>query len=179
MNTAVDIDDLHDAIKDAFTTAFPDAFVDFYSRPGEKVQTPAILLEIEDILADDPDGNGCEQLNVTLNCNAYVVLSYKAGQKKALRKFAASVMAFVRGKRWGLPVGAANVGSAQPDQFTGQQDDYEVMRVEFSHEALLGTDVFEGNGPFPTRMFLGFAPEIGPDHVDDYVEVEDLPQFPP
>lgn len=179
MNTAIDLDQLHDAIKASFKASFADCFVDFYPRPGEKIQTPAILLEIEDIIADDPDDIGTEQLAVTLHCNAYVVLTYKAGQKKALKKFAASVMAYTRGRRWGQPVGAANVAGANPDTISGQPDDYEVMRVEFSHEALLGTDVFARSGTIPTEVYLGFAPDIGPEHIDDYERINEPPQISP
>lgn len=175
MNTAVDLDQLHDAMKSAFTSAFTSCSVGLYDRPGDRIPTPAILLEIEDIMADDPDDIGTEQIAVTLNCNAYVVLDYKAGNKKAVKKLAAAVMAYTRGRRWGQPVGPANVGSAQPDRIPGKEDDYEVMRVEFVHEALLGTDVFAGEGTLPTELYLGFAPDIGPDHVDDYQLVESLP----
>lgn len=178
MNTEVDLDDLHEAMKTAFTTAFASCHVGLYDRPGDKIQTPAILLEIEDILSDDPDDIGTEQIAVTLNCNAYVVHDYKAGNKKAVRKLAAAVMAYTRGRRWGQPVGAANVGSAQPDRIPGKEDDYEVMRVEFAHEALLGTDVFAGNGVLPAELYLGFAPEIGPEHVEDYVLVTEIPDPP-
>lgn len=139
------IDDLHDAILSALTAQFPTCTVALYPRPGEKITTPAILLELEDILADDSDDIGTEQLNVMINVNAYVVLDYKAGKKRNLRSLAGSVMAFVRGKRWEQPVGAANVVGAYPDTIGGREDDYEVMRVEFSHEALLGVDVWEAD----------------------------------
>lgn len=176
-NQATDLDALHDAMKAAFAATFENCFVDFYPRPGEKITTPAILLEIEDILADDPDDIGTEQLAVTLNCNAYVVLSYKAGNKKALKKFAAAVMAYTRARRWGQPVGPANVVGANPDTIVGQPDDYECMRVEFSHAALLGTDVFAGAGVIPTEIYLGFSPLIGPDHIDDYMLVTEIPEL--
>ena len=177
-NQAIDLDLLHDAIKASFAASFPDCYVDFYPRPGEKITTPAILIEIEDIVADDPDDTGTEQLAVMLMCNAYVVLSYKAGNKKALKKFAASVMAYTRGRRWGQPVGRANVAGANPDAIAGQPDDYECMRVEFSHEALLGADVFAGSGIIPTEVYLGFVPDVGPDHVDDYELITEIPETP-
>ena len=178
MNIPIDTDSLHTAILAAFTAQFPDAYVGFYPRPGETLTVPAILLEMEDILADDPDDIGTEQLAVTINLNAYVVLSYKTGQKKALRKFAAAVMAYIRGRRWGVPVGAANVIGAHPDKLDGQPEDYECFRVEFSHAALLGTDIFAGDGIIPTELYLGYAPDIGPDHVADYIRVEALPEIP-
>lgn len=168
MNTPLDLDAFHAAIKAAFQTSFPDCFVDFYPRPGEKITTPAIILEVEDMTANDPDQIGTEQLNATLNVNAYAVLSYKLGKKQALRKFAAAVMAYTRGKRWGVPVGPANVLGAHPDKIDGQAEDYETMRIEFTHEALLGTDIFAGTGPIPLHVYLGESPNIGSGHVADY-----------
>jgi hypothetical protein len=151
-----DIDDLHEAIKDALTAKYPDATVAFYGRPGDRIVTPGILLEMEDIQADDPDDIGTEQLPCVLNFNAYCVLDYKSGQKQAVKTLAGAVLAFVRGKRWGVPVGAASALGAYPDAIRGKEDDYEVMRVEFSHEALLGADTWrldsedeEGN-PLPS-----------------------------
>lgn len=138
----VNIDDLHDAIKAELTTQFPDCTVAFYPRPGERIATPGILLELEDIPVQDPDEIGTEQLSVNLSFNAYVVLDYKAGKKQAVKSLAAAVMSFTRGKRWGEPVGPAAVAGAFPDVIAGKEDDYEVMRVEWSHEALLGQDVW-------------------------------------
>ena len=174
MNTPVDLSALHTAIKNALAAQFPTATVDFYSRPGDRVASPSILFELEEIAAEDPDDIGTEQLAVTLRWNAYVVLSYKSPNKLALRALAAAVMAFIRGKRWSQPVGAANVLGAFPDQLDGQPGDYEVMRIEFEHEALLGADVWPG-GSLPLEIYLGHAPDIGPDHEDDYELIAELP----
>lgn len=186
MIPTLSLDTLHDAMKAQIAAKFTGAFVDFYPRPGEAIKTPAILLEIEDMPADDPDNVGTEQLAVTLNVNAYCVLSYKAGNKKALRTMAANVLAYVRGRRWGQPVQAAKAIGAFPDrvrggnpaQPSGVQDDYEVMRVEFTHEVLLGADIWDNDGAVPTEVWLGYAPEIGPDHIDDYDLVTRLPEEP-
>lgn len=145
MIPSTNIDSLHTAIKNALAAKFTTCAVALYPRPGEKITTPAILLELEDLPADDPDDIGSEQLAVVLNWNAYVVLDYKAGKKQAVKSLAAAVMAFVRGKRWGQSVGAANVVGAYPDVIAGREDDYEVMRIEWSHEALLGDDVWDAD----------------------------------
>lgn len=142
MNDPVDIDALHDAIKASLAAKFTDCAVEFYDRPGERIQTPAILLELEEITVPDPDDTGTEQIPVTLMFNAYAVLDYKSGKKQAVKTLAASMMAFIRGQRWGQKVGAASVLGAFPDVVRGKEEAYEVMRVEFSHEALLGLDVW-------------------------------------
>jgi hypothetical protein len=138
----VNFDDLHDAIRSALATQFATAHVEFYDRPGQRIATPAILLEIEDIPVQDPDDVGTEQVPIDINCNAYCVLDYKAGNKQAVRAFAASVMAYILGKKWGQPVTRARTIGAFPDVIAGKEDSYEVMRVEWQHEGLLGADVW-------------------------------------
>ncbi len=180
-NPAVNLDSLHAAMKAAIAAQFPDAHVEFYDRPGERIPTPAILLDLEDIPAQDPDDIGTEQLPVMLNFNAYCVLSYKAGKKQAVKTMAAAVMAFVRGKRWSCPVGAASVVGASPDLIPGKDDDYEVMRVEFQHEALLGTDVWEADQlldeegeplPPPSEVYVAdVAPGDPPLTEESYTDI--------
>ena len=165
---AINLDTLHDAIRDALATQFPDARVEFYDRPGDRIATPAILLELEDIPVMDPDETGTEQLPVFLNFNAYVVLDYKAGKKQAIKTLAASVMAFVRGKKWGQPVFPASVVGAFPDVIAGREDAYEVMRIEFQHEALLGPDIWTEDGIMPWKVYLGISPLVGPENIEHY-----------
>ena len=165
--TPTNLSTLHDAIKDALAVEFDGVNVDFYPRPGEKIATPAILLELEEIISDDPDDTGTEQLPATLNFNAYVTLDFKTGNKLAVRVLSAAVLAFVRGKRWGNPVGAAKTLGAVPDVIRGKEDDYEVMRVEFQHEVILGAPIPD-DGILPWKVYLGISPLVGPDHIDDY-----------
>ena len=175
MNTPVDIDALHEAMKTALAAQFVGTSVDFYPRPGDKITVPAILIDLDEISADDPDDIGTEQMPVTLNFHFYCVRSYKSGNKLAIRTFAASVMTFARGQRWSQPVGAAKVNGAFPDQFSADSKEYEVMRVELSHEALLGIDVWIDEGEVPTEVYLGEAPNIGPAHVADYTLIATAP----
>ena len=179
MTPATDIDALHEAMKAAFAEHFDGVTVDFYGRPGERIATPAILLQLEDIAAEDPDDIGTEQLAAVLNFNAYVVLDYKTGKKQAVKALAGAVLAFVRGKRWGQPVGPANAVGAYPDAIQGREDDYEVMRCEFAHECLLGDPLTE-TGITPWKVYLGISPLIGPDNIEHYdlVYEGDEPQAP-
>lgn len=175
MIQTLNLDTFQDALKSGMAAKFPGVNVDLYPRPGERINTPAIFIEIEDIPSGDPDTSETEQTEVTINVNAYVVFDYKTGNKKALRTFASGVLAFVRGKRWGHPVQAAKTVGAFPDVIAGREKDYEVFRVEFYHEAMLGDDVWTSNDPVPTEVWLGYAPNIGPEHIDDYQLVNELP----
>jgi hypothetical protein len=136
------------------------------------------MIEMEEIESDDPDDIGTEQTPVMLRFNAYAVLDYKGSNKLAVRAMAAAMLHFIRRKRWGCPVGAAKTLGAFPDRIQGKEDDYEVMRVEWEHEALLGVDVWPG-GSLPLEVYLGIAPDIGPEHEEDYeliASTEDLPE---
>jgi len=174
---AIDLDALHAAMRTALRSQFPTARVEFYDRPGERIATPAILIELEDIQAGEPDETGTEQLPVNLNFNAYAVLDYKAGQKQAVKTFAAAIMAFVRGKKWGMPVTAASIGSAQPDVISSKEDAYEVMRIEFSHEALLGLDVWrldheDSDGePLPAATDVFVSGGIDGEPLDEPIQI--------
>lgn len=152
MNEPVNIATLHANIKTALAAQYPTAVVDYYPRPGDKITTPAIFIELDDIQADEPPDMGSEQTPVTLRWNAYVVDSYKSGKKLAVRTLAASLLHFVRGKRWSCPVGQGTPVSATPDRFQGDTQEYEVMRVEFTHEAILGTDVWIDDGDTPEEV---------------------------
>lgn len=158
MNTPVNIPNLHEAIKSAIRAQYPDlATVDYYPRPGERIPTPAVFLEIDSIPVESPGDTGTEQLPVRIEWNAYVVLSYKAGNKLACRSLAASLMAFLRGKQFGQAISPIEVQDAVPDLLDvglnqAKADEYEVMRVDFHHSALLGDDVWAYDGEVPTEV---------------------------
>lgn len=165
MNSPVNISTLHANIKTALAAQYPTATVDYYPRPGDKITTPAIFIELDDIQAEQPPDMGSEQTPVVLRFNAYVVDSYRAGKKLAVRTLAAAVMQFVRGKRWSTTVGAAMPVSATPDRFQGDTQEYEVMRVEWEQEAILGTDYWIDNGDVPEEVNVS---EQGNDHAVIY-----------
>jgi hypothetical protein len=175
MTTPVDIAELHQGIKAGLTAAFPGVAVDYYPRPGAKIQVPALLIDLDEFEADDSDDIGTEQIACTLRFNVYAVRAYKSGNKLALRTMTAATIAAIHRNRWGQPVGPANVVGAFPDQIGGNASEYEVARIEFTHEALLGASVWVEDGEVPTEVWLGYAPRIGPEYVDDYELVTELP----
>jgi hypothetical protein len=177
-NLSVNIESLHAAMLAAIQAQFPTlATVAYYPRPGEKIETPAVLLELDSIEADSPAQTGTEQLPVLLRFAAYCVGSYHDGQKLAIRTLATSLMAFVNLQQWGQPVRAASIVDARPDNFRQEGNkEYEVLRVEFTHEALLGSDVWPDTGSVPTQVFASGDAEpnnrIGELFLPDYVKVK-------
>lgn len=164
MNTPVNIATLHAAIKTALAAQFPTTAVEYYGRPGDRIITPGILLELDSIDAVDPNDVGTEQLEVVLRFNAYAIRSFgeKDQNKLAVRTLTAAVMSFIRGKRWGQSVGAARVIGASPDRI--ETGEYEVMRIEWEHDALLGADYWLDTGDTPTEVNVS-------EHGNPYVPI--------
>ena len=165
---------MHAAITAAIQAQFP-ALKDVgaYPRPGEMVRTPAIYFELDAIEVTDPVDVGTEQVRCSLTFNAYCVVSYKGTAKLATRLLAAQLMSWLRGKRFGQPVGIAQPMSADPDVFVGDAaNEYEVFRVMWRHEPVyLGASVWDATGVVPTEVWLGIDPLTGAAHLADYIKI--------
>ena len=159
----VDLAALHSAMVANLQAAFPDVTVAAYSRPGERINTPAILVELDSITATSPIDVGTQQVKASLLFNAYCVVSYKGAGKFAVRTLAASLLAHVRGQRFGQPIGAAEPIGADPDMLEGVAGvEYEVFRVSWNHEpAYLGTSVWDSTGVIPTELNITTNIELG------------------
>lgn len=170
----VNIEALHAAMKTQITAAFPALKdVGHYPRPGSRIATPAIYYELDSIEVTDPQDVGTEQVRCSLTFNAYCVVSYKGEAQLAARTLAASFMAWLRGKRFGQPIGIAQPMSANPDTLAGDAGDaYEVIRVMWQHEPVyLGVSVWDPSGVVPTEVWLGIDPNTGAAHLSDYIKL--------
>ena len=170
----VDLTVLHTNITAAIRAQFPTLKdVGAYPRPGEMVKTPAVYFELDAIEVTDPVDAGTEQIRCALTFNAYCVVSYKGTGKLATRVLAAQVMSWLRGKRFGQPIGIAQPMSADPDTFAGDAgNEYECFRVMWRHEPVyLGTSVWDATGVVPTEVYLGIDPNTGAAHLSDYIKI--------
>lgn len=154
---AISITELHEAIKTKLkaSTLFTGWNVDYYARPGDQIKTPAILIELDSI---QPGENGTDlgngQADVVLTFNAYIVQKFsdKDQSKLFVRQAAANLCAFLTDQRWGKAVKRAQFIGADPDALDGDPKEYEVMRIDWSHEALLGVDYFTPSGETPDTV---------------------------
>lgn len=175
---------LHAAIKTAIRAEFTEAQVptiDYYTRPTKTVATPAIFFELTGLTpsADDP---GTEQSEMIASFTLYVLVSYRTeAAKMAVRELAGKLCNLIYYNRWGLKIGAAELTGAQPDQFSvepggsgnGSMQCFETWSIDWTHEILLGTSVWDTDPePIPTEVYVGIDPDIGPDHIDDYQQVQ-------
>lgn len=168
---------LHDSIKSAIETEFPDLKeVSFYERAEKKFPTPSFRFEVEDI--EPGQDTGGDQLDVVLHFSGYVIVNFREPMAKlAARVKAVNIAAFIRSNRFSSPVSGAALKGIEPDDFNTalgslvEADEYEVIRIAWTHEAALGASVWDGEAETINRVFVGFVPEIGIPHEPDYIEV--------
>jgi hypothetical protein len=176
--TEVDLDQLHQSILSKISTQFPDLqTVEDYSQSRLRFTTPACFVELTQLDAGDSDP-GTGQIQVAARFEAHLIISFRAlDAKRAIRKLAGAFSVFLHNQRWGLPVGPAQFVSASPDEITGrgtnpdQLDQYEVWSIEWEQQIHLGQSVWAGDSTLISEIYVGFDPEIGPDHQDDYREI--------
>lgn len=172
--TELTLDALHTAITGHIRAEFPAwVTVEAYRQDRKTLPVPACLVELVEMEASDELDPMTGQLALLARWEARIVLGFRQAQNPALeiRKMAAALAAFVHGQRWGLPVGAANVQGAWPDDFSPEQEQYECWRVEWQQVIHVGRSVFDDAGVVPAVLY-SWAPEIGADHEADYQPVQ-------
>jgi hypothetical protein len=172
---AIDLDAFHAAVVAAIKAQFPIfETVEDYPEDRKPVTTPACLIEIEEMDADDADDAGTEQQTMKMKCAARIILGLRTPQmRRTARKLCGSFAAFLRFNKFGQPVGEGRVIGAYQDAFEPELDQYEVWRVEWSHLAYFGTDVWlpDSSVIVPAGVYVGWAPDIGTGHEQDYLKV--------
>lgn len=176
--TVTTLDAVHEGIVAAIRSQFPDLkTVEAYRLDRKSIPTPACLVELTDMEVDAEVDPGTEQLAVMARFEARFLISFRQGAKNPkleVRKLAAAFAAFARLKRWGCPIGPAEVISCAPDDFDPELDQYECWRVEWQQIIHLGDTIWKDDGIVPTPFFA-WSPEIGADHADKYRDPEGNP----
>lgn len=174
-NTVTTLDAVHTGIVSTIQANFPDLrLVEAYRLDRRTLPTPCCLVELTEMETfTDPDP-GTGQLAVLARFEAKFVIGFRQGLKNPkleVRKLAAAFAAFAKFQRWGCPIGPAEITGIYGDDFDPELDQFECWRVEWQQIIHLGDSVWNGEGVTPTEVYLGFAPEIGVPHVNDYVKV--------
>jgi len=177
VDSEIDLDALHDAIIAAVASGMPTvASVQSYPEDRVALDLPAVLIDLEDMEAAPDADPGTEQLAVVTRWRARLILGFRtANVLRQVRKGAAQLAALVHLNRWGQPVEPARVTLVGPDPFDPDLDQYEVWVVEWEQIVHLGASVWAGEGILPETVYLGFAPDVGSDNVDDYVQIVPQP----
>lgn len=174
-NTVTTLDAVHAGIVTAIQAQFPDlATVEAYRLDRKSLPIPACLIELTELDAAPEIDPGTEQLAVNARFEARFVIGFRQGMKNPkleVRKLAAAFAAFARLKRWGCPIGPAEVIGCYQDDFDPELDQYECWRVEWQQVIHLGNTVWTDEGEVPTQVLASFSPKIGTGHEADYTEL--------
>lgn len=177
INTEVDLTALHATITNAIAVRFPAlATVEFYREDRDELPVPACILDLCEFEGAPEDDPGTGQLAVMARFEAEFIIGFRTPEAKmSLRLLVAAFSAFLHEKRWpGGLTGPARDIHAYKDDFKPALDQYEVWCVEWRQIVHLGESVWSGAGVTPTTVYLGFAPEIGAAHEDDYIKVAEI-----
>lgn len=176
VNDAIDLGQLHDNIVAWIAEAFPSvATVAAYPEEDDRgtLMAPAILIELAELEATPDRDPGTEQLAMTAKFEALVIIGFRtANAKREIRKLAASLAHYILRKRWGLPVGPAEVIGCYRDEFDPNLDEYEVFRVEWQQIVNIGEGVWKNDGIVPTPVY-SWAPKVGEPFRDNYRTLEE------
>lgn len=169
-DTEITLDDYHDGVIDALRTAFPDlATVDDYPNDRQRVQVPAALVEVTEMLAVPDDDPGTGQLALELQVELRYIVGWRgANQGRLVRRNAAALAHFIQQNQWGLPVEPARVLACEPDEFSPELDQYIVWRIEWAQIVHIGENEWLDDGTPPTEVWVGIAPLVGPEHEEHY-----------
>lgn len=165
---------------DSFTTFFEAVKAELQSIPNvrqvdiykanelDKVTTPAILIELGEI--DPADTRSGGRLAVNMDMRLHCILSVKTpAVQLEICNFAAVVMSKVHRNRFGIN-GAVEMPqrlSAFPGMFKPDEKGYESWVVNWTQPVHLGA-LWEQADFLPTDVYIGLAPHVGADHVEDY-----------
>lgn len=180
-NTEIDLDQLHQAILGSISATFPDLVTVEDYREDRKLpapnQLPACFVELTELEPSEEDDPGTEQLAAYAAFEAHLVIGFRTPQaKRDIRKRASRLLVHLRKQRWGLPIGPAVPVRAYEDPFSPELDQFEVWTVEWRQLVHLGTSVWTSDGTTPSQVMIGYTPDIGVSHEDDYTPLQGVPQ---
>lgn len=164
---SVSVAQVHNAIVTQLSgllTQFGIVYVQDYPRQVDKLEVPAVLLDVEQMdVLNDP---GTEQTRMSLRFSAVVVVGSLRNDaagldpRMSVRVLAMAVAHAINRQRWGIDgCGPAKVQQVQPDAFDPRLDRFECWRIEWTHEVMVGDDIWNQVGMLPTQVWSADTPE--------------------
>ncbi|ECG8601135.1 hypothetical protein FNH69_22000 [Salmonella enterica subsp. salamae] len=167
------LDDYTNRVRAAISTIPFIKTVGIYPEIPDGFDTPAIFFEVESWSSTDEAVSGAA-LGVELNCNLYLLREFAADQygQKA-RNAALYVSGWINGRQFGPATKPASFVSAEEGdwQKSGKSvASHSVWCVSFSQVVGVGADPFAppADAPLLKEVFVGFAPDVGAAHEEDY-----------
>lgn len=168
------IAELHQALIDRLAAALPGVQCIAYPRLDGRVALPVAALELTGMQrVDGQPGTGQTAIDCDFTLRL-IAAPEQTGAELALRAMAANAMHALNRSFRPLPGRAGHVRAARADEgdFHPELEGYIVWAVEFSVELYIGeADSLVVPGLPPLEVYLGIAPEIGPDHIADYERI--------
>lgn len=139
---------------------------------GDKVDVPALLVQLTE-LEPNPDSDGSDgKWPCLVHFEARIVYGFRTPKvRRQTAASAGSIAAFVHNNRLGVGWGGAQVLACAPDEFAPKAEQYDIWQIEWAHKADLGKSALPPHEDLPAHVYLGHAPEIGPEHEGNYEEV--------
>lgn len=169
-DTEITLDDYHDSVISALRSAFPNlATVDDYPADRQRIQVPAALVEVTEMLAAPDDDPGTGQLALELQVELRYIVGFRGtNQGRLIRSNAASLAHFIQHNQWGLPIEGARVMVCEPDAFSPELDQYHVWRIEWAQVVHIGANEWIDDGEPPSEVWVGVSPLIGAENEAFY-----------
>ena len=161
----------HAAVLDALKKLKWVKDADTYPDRKTQLTTPAVFFAVD---GWDAVSNTDGQISVVLSASLWVLVD-RAGESESgkpdvfIRSAAADLTHWIDGQTFALSnVEPAIFVSADADETDPRLDDYLVWQISFNQTVTFGVDPFATDNLPLKRLWLGVAPEIGQQHVDDY-----------
>jgi len=136
-------------------------------------RAPGVRLAV--LALENPSPTSSGETDWMVRSAAFVVTKNMPGLKKdaAALNIVQALVTLITDNRFGL---AFAKGASPPKAQTMMSTDLgksgaTIWVVEWTQSLRLGVDELAVNGVVPTNLYLGFAPEIGAAHEDDYIQI--------
>ena len=161
---------LLDAVEQTLTERLTEVGT-FLRGPLKQAPTlfPALALEYAGVLPGHDPGNGQTALICRLQARLLVARDDAEAEELALRNVAALAV-LLRAQNWGLELEPVSFIQAQPELDNPVLAACRVWLVEWQQPVLLGETEWPWEDQPPGSLMLGFDPQTGPGHEDDYFD---------
>lgn len=158
MKPVFNFDDFLTAVSAALSAKFPTWNVEELPESSRSIDKRSLFIDIEQFDCPDAVDNGAGQVQAEMNLHVYVVIPKEKGSKINVKRNALDVLLFGLFNRWGYnAAGCALPQGAFPDYFKQGAEEYDCMRVEFTHTILIGQSRLEetyDDTPPPNKVYV-------------------------
>ena len=166
---AVTLEALYAAIEQVLRERLPEAqLIGFW--PGVPENTPAVSLEMAELLPERDPGTG----ESALLCRLQARIMVPPGADRQAVSIACGIVRTLREQTWNLYLEPARFVRSAVDGSREELKSLRVWLVEWTQSLRLGDPEWAWEDQPPGSLMLGFDPQTGPGHEPDYFAPEAL-----